>query len=86
MTAEGLLIFIFLLFLLVLGGRLLISPLTWFWRVLVRGIYGLVMLLIFNTLAGFFGYILPLNPYTVLYCGFLGLPGLLSLCYLKSWL
>ncbi|NLC54198.1 MAG: hypothetical protein GX770_09590, partial [Firmicutes bacterium] len=29
---------------------------------------------------------LPLNLYTILYCGFLGLPGLISLCFLKTWL
>lgn len=86
MTAEGLVIFVFLLFLLVIGGRLLLSPLTWIFSLLLKGLVGLLMLVIFNAVASFFDYFLPLNAYTVFYCGLLGLPGLISLCYLKIWL
>lgn len=86
LTAEGLPIYMLILFLLVLAGGLVRSPLTWVWRILRRSAFGLVILVIFNALAGLFGFFLPLNPYTIVFCGFLGLPGLITLCYLKTWI
>ena len=86
LAAEGLPIYMLILFILVLVGGLVRSPITLAWRILRRAAIGLVSLVIFNALAGLFGFFLPLNPYTIVFCGFLGLPGLITLCYLKTWI
>ena len=76
----------FLLLLLIALGEVYSLPLQLFMKLALKGSTGLILLVVFNLLSRFTGYHLPLNFYTALYCGFLGLPGLISLCFLKTWL
>jgi pro-sigmaK processing inhibitor BofA len=83
---EVLLVYFLLLLLVAFGGKYLYSPLQFGLELLFKGGSGFLLLFGFNLLTQFTGYYLPLNLYTILYCGFLGLPGLISLCFLKTWL
>jgi inhibitor of the pro-sigma K processing machinery len=85
-SLEVLLVYFALLLLVAFGGRYLFSPFQFVLELLLKGGGGFLLLIIFNLLTSFTGYYLPLNLYTVLYCGFLGLPGLISLCFLQTWL
>lgn len=86
MSLEVLVVYFLLLLLIAFGGKFILSPLQLLLKIALRGGTGLVILVVFNLLSRFTGYHLPLNIYTALYCGFLGLPGLISLCFLKTWL
>ncbi|NLW55153.1 MAG: hypothetical protein GX050_00785 [Firmicutes bacterium] len=86
MSLEVLVVYFLLLLLIAIGGKFILSPLQLFMKLALKGSTGLILLVVFNLLSRFTGYHLPLNFYTALYCGFLGLPGLISLCFLKTWL
>lgn len=86
MSFEVLLVYFLLLLLVAFGGKYLYSPFQFGLELLFKGGSGFLLLFGFNLLTQFTGYYLPLNLYTILYCGFLGLPGLISLCFLKTWL
>lgn len=86
MSFEVLLVYFALLLLVAFGGKYLYSPVQFGLGLLFKGGTGFLLLFGFNLLTNFTGYYLPLNFYTVLYCGYLGLPGLISLCFLKTWL
>jgi pro-sigmaK processing inhibitor BofA len=83
---EVLIVYFALLLLIALGGKYLFSPMQLLIKFMFKGGIGFILLLGFNLLSRFTGYYLPINFYTALYCGFLGLPGLISLCFLKTWL
>ncbi|NLY91440.1 MAG: SigmaK-factor processing regulatory BofA [Firmicutes bacterium] len=86
MSFEVLLVYFALLLIIAVGGRYLFSPFRFAVDLLLKGGGGFLLLILFNLLTRFTGYALPLNIYTVLYCGFLGLPGVISLCFLQTWL
>lgn len=86
MSLEVLVVYFLLLLLIAIGGKFILSPLQLLIKIAFKGGAGVILLLVFNLLTHFTGYYLPLNFYTALYCGFLGLPGLISLCFLKTWL
>jgi len=85
-SLEVLAVYFLLLILIALGGKFILSPLQLLLKIALRGGAGLIFLVVFNLLSRFTGYDLPLNVYTALYCGYLGLPGIISLCFLKTWL
>jgi len=85
-SIEVLLVYFALLVIIAFGGRYLLSPFQFMLELLLKGGSGFLLLIVFNLLTHFTGYYLPLNIYTVLYCGFLGLPGVISLCFLQTWL
>ena len=83
MSFEVLLVY-FLLLLLVAFGSTLLRRSSSVWSLCLKAeavspSFG------FNLLTQFTGYYLPLNIYTILYCGFWAF-GLISLCFLKTWL
>ena len=86
MSFEVLLVYFALLLLVAFGGKFLLSPVQFCLQLLLKGGSGFLFLLGFNLLAQFTGYYLPLNLYTAVYCGFLGFPGVVSLCFLQTWL
>ena len=86
MSFEVLIVYFALLLLVALGGKFIFSPMQLFIKFASKGGIGFILLLGFNLLSRFTGYYLPFNFYTAFYCGFLGLPGLISLCFLKTWL
>ena len=59
--------------------RLLIKPLKWGWRLLVRFLGGALCLWMLNLLSVWTGLLFPINPVTVLIAGFLGVPGVVLL-------
>lgn len=74
---------IFLLFLFYLVGSLLLKPLRWIFKITINSFFGLLLLWAFNFFGAHFNFFIPLNWLTVLIAGFLGLPGLLLLIFLR---
>ncbi|MGI6649562.1 MAG: pro-sigmaK processing inhibitor BofA [Syntrophomonadaceae bacterium] len=74
---------IFALFLIVLLGRAIFTPLRWFFKLLINSAVGLFLLLLVNFVGSPFGFGLPINLVSVLVAGFLGLPGVLLLLVLS---
>ncbi len=75
-----------ILFMFVLGvvlialvGRLLLIPGKFIWRIVANGVAGALVLLRINFLSRFTGFSLPLNPFSALTAGFLGIPGIVLL-------
>jgi inhibitor of the pro-sigma K processing machinery len=77
---------IFGLFVLYFVGKMLVTPARIFMRVLLTGVIGTVVLLIFNLIGGIFGTVLGINAVTVLVVGYMGLPGLAMLLLLQRML
>ncbi|NLK00913.1 MAG: pro-sigmaK processing inhibitor BofA [Clostridia bacterium] len=73
----------FILFLLLIVGRILVKPLRMLIKLIFNSMLGLFMLLGFNIIGGYFGMTIPINLITVLLTGLLGLPGLILLIALK---
>jgi pro-sigmaK processing inhibitor BofA len=86
LSIEVLVVYFALLLLIALGGKFIFSPVELIVKFALKGGSGFLLLLFFNLLTRFTGYYLPFNLYTILYCGFLGIPGLISLCFLRTWL
>lgn len=63
------------LLLLFLLGRALLIPSRFVWRLVGSGLAGGAALWLFNRLSSLTGLSLPLNPFTALIAGCLGLPG-----------
>lgn len=57
-------------------GRILLRPLGWAAKALLRGICGLSCLMLLNSASSLTGLTLSINAVTVLAAGSLGLPGL----------
>ncbi|NLI70209.1 MAG: SigmaK-factor processing regulatory BofA [Firmicutes bacterium] len=64
-------------------ARLLYHPLRWFFRLLVHVAGGLIILVIFNFLASFWGISIGVNLVTGLLVGLMGVPGLVLLVCLQ---
>ena len=65
-------------------GALAAKPLRKLWKLLLNALLGMLMLLVFNALAGTLHLVpLPVNLLTVLLTGLLGVPGLLLLLCLQ---
>lgn len=63
------------LVLLYLMGWLLLVPMRFLWRLIAGGLLGGLCLWVVNQFSGLTGFTAPLNPFTALIVGFLGLPG-----------
>lgn len=61
--------------LLFLLGRALLIPSRFVWRLVGSAVAGGLMLWLFNRLSGLSGLLLPINPFSALIAGFLGVPG-----------
>ena len=75
-----------ILFMFVLGvvlialvGRLLLIPCKFVLRIVANGVAGALVLLGINFLSRFTSFSLPLNPFSALTAGFLGIPGIVLL-------
>ncbi len=62
--------------LIFLLGRALLVPSRFVWRLTAGGLLGGLMLWLFNRFEFLTGLTLPLNPFSALLAGFLGVPGL----------
>ncbi|MBQ1256638.1 MAG: pro-sigmaK processing inhibitor BofA family protein [Clostridia bacterium] len=81
------------LFMFVLGivlialiGKLLLIPGKFIWRIAANGAAGALVLLGINFLSGITGFSLPLNPFSALTAGFLGIPGIILIWVLTHLL
>ena len=72
--------------LIALIGRLLLVPGKILFRIVLSGIAGCLLLTGINLLSGITHLLLPLNPFSALTAGFLGIPGVLLLIALKVFL
>lgn len=76
--------FIFGLFLLYIIGMFLVIPIKWMLKLIVNGIIGGILLLIFNLIGGIFGLSLVINPLTAIIAGLLGIPGVILLLIIQN--
>ena len=67
-------------------GRLLLVPGRFIFRIVVSGVAGCLILLGINLLAPVTHFSLPLNPFSALTAGFLGIPGVLLLIALIAFM
>ena len=67
----------------ILTVRLLIIPMGWLLKTAVHGLFGLLCLLILNTVSGLTGVFFPVNAITISIAGFLGIPGIAILTLLE---
>lgn len=67
-------------------GMLLVLPIKLIIRLVVNGIIGAVALIIFNMLGNYIGITIGVNPITALIAGFLGIPGVLLMIFVKIFL
>ena len=74
------------LILIQLIGKLLLVPGRFFWRVAASGVAGALALAGINLLSRFTGFSIPLNPFSALAVGFLGLPGAVFIIALNAFL
>lgn len=58
-------------------------PFKYIWSFLYKGVLGAIILLAINFVCTPLGFFVGVNPITSLWCGFLGVPGLISLIALK---
>ena len=63
------------LILICLTGYLLLSPMRLMWRLAAGSVLGALILMLVNLVGGIFGFSVPVNPFTAMAVGFLGLPG-----------
>lgn len=70
--------------LLYLAGYLLLAPLKIIGKFLVNSVLGGAALLILNFLGDFLSFHLPLNFFSAIIAGFLGLPGVALLFFLEK--
>lgn len=70
---------VFILLLILIIARILVKPLRLLVKIVFNSFVGLLMLLVFNFVGGLINFTIPVNIFTVLIAGFLGIPGLILL-------
>lgn len=76
---ENFLLLFFPLLGIALLIRLMATPMKLAWKLLAGFTCGFLCLWLLNLIAGFTGFLFPVNPVTVVISGFLGIPGILLL-------
>jgi len=64
-------------------GRLFLVPLKIILKLVYNCVIGAILLIVVNFIGQTFGFFIPLNIFSALLVGFLGIPGLLLLVALK---
>jgi len=59
--------------------KMFLKPIQLLWKLVLNSVVGLVLLMIFNYVASYFAFFIPINIITILIAGFLGVPGVLLL-------
>ncbi|MGI6467674.1 MAG: pro-sigmaK processing inhibitor BofA [Syntrophomonadaceae bacterium] len=72
---AGIIVALILYFML----RMFFKPIQLLWKLVLNSVVGLVLLMIFNYVASYFAFYIPINIITILIAGFLGVPGVLLL-------
>lgn len=78
--------FVGAIILLFLIAKLLAWPLKILCKLLINGVLGAILLLVFNFFGGYFGLSIAINTWTVLVAGFCGVPGVIFLIIFKMLL
>ena len=74
---------LFALALLYFLFRALAGPAKYVWRIFVMSLLGLIIILGTNAIGQFVHASVPLNPFTVLLVGYLGIPGAAALVVIQ---
>ncbi len=72
------------LVLLYVIGYILLVPIKIILKLIMNGIIGGIVLLIINFAGSFINLFIPINPITALITGFLGIPGILMILFLRE--
>ncbi len=72
------------LILLYVIGYLLLFPFKWILKLIYNGIIGGILLLVVNLVGKMIGFSIVINPITALIAGFLGIPGVVMLIFVKG--
>jgi inhibitor of the pro-sigma K processing machinery len=67
-------------------GMLLVLPIKLIVRLVINGVIGAVALIVFNLFGSYIGVTIGVNPVTALIAGFLGIPGVLLMIFVKIFL
>lgn len=67
------------LLLLMILGHVVMKPVRWVFKIAFHSALGFIMLWGINLAGGYFGFSLPINLFTALIAGFLGVPGIILL-------
>jgi len=67
-------------------GMLLVLPIKLVVRLVINGIVGALALIVFNLFGSYIGITIGVNPITALIAGFLGIPGVLLMIFVKIFL
>ena len=70
---------LFLLVIIFIAAQVIMKPVKLLFKLIINSAIGLLLLLLVNYGAAYFGFVLPVNLITVLVAGFLGIPGILLL-------
>ncbi|SKC91951.1 pro-sigmaK processing inhibitor BofA family protein [Maledivibacter halophilus] len=72
------------LILLYVIGYLLLFPFKWILKLIYNGIIGGILLFVVNLIGKLIGFSIVINPITALIVGFLGIPGVIMLIFVKT--
>ncbi|QGG48652.1 pro-sigmaK processing inhibitor BofA [Heliorestis convoluta] len=86
LTTEQLMLVALVGLMLLLAVHFLWRPIRWIFIIAFNSLLGLLILWATNFVGAFVGFSLPLNLFTALLIGFLGIPGLILVTALKYWL
>ncbi|MDF2840829.1 MAG: bofA [Clostridia bacterium] len=67
-------------------GMLLVLPIKMIVRLIINGVIGALALIVFNLFGSYIGVTIGVNPVTALIAGFLGIPGVLLMIFVKMFL
>ncbi|GER71702.1 sigma-K factor-processing regulatory protein BofA [Weizmannia acidilactici] len=86
MSSTVIIIAIVSLILLLLFSTALTKPLRWAGKLCIKAIIGAVLLFFLNQLGGRYGLHIPINLATVSVSGILGVPGIIGLAVIQTWI
>jgi inhibitor of the pro-sigma K processing machinery len=66
--------------------KILSWPFKIFLKLLINGVFGVILLLIINFIGSYFHFNIGINPVTALIAGFFGIPGVIFLIVFKLFL
>jgi inhibitor of the pro-sigma K processing machinery len=74
------------LILLLLFSAALTKPLRWAGKLCIKAIIGAILLFFLNQVGGRYGLHVPINAATVSVSGLLGIPGVIGLTVIQTWI
>ena len=80
---ETIVTFAIPIFLGLLLLKLLMTPMKWFFKLVLHAACGFLCLWLLNSISSYTGIVLPINTPTVLTSGILGIPGILLIILLE---